>query len=148
MLFATLLPGCGDKDKMHQTKIKTRGGLPAQQPQAKPEDRGKEAINLTPDLLYPGSTTYEDAKYEYVSNDDPDKVANWFQQNLKGTSTNKITTKDPKNFKYEIFYKGIEIDIFPGPHGTDTLIRYKIPLSSSGKTEQIEQPKKTDEAEK
>jgi len=143
MILVVLTIGCGGGSRMHQTKDRTVGGLPRMAPQMAPDEKGAEAIKLTPDLIYPGSASYEGAKYFYVSADSPEKVASWFEQNLKGSSSNK-TSDDPADYKVVISYKGLEIDVVTGPHGSDTLIQYKTPINS--KT--LEQAEKEKEPEK
>jgi hypothetical protein len=139
-IFAVALNGCGAGGNMHQTKDKTPGGLPRQAPQVTADTRGNSVIELTPDLLYPGSAPYEGAPYDYISADNPQKVGDWFAANLKGSISNKTTTSDPNNFRIQINYKDLIIDILPGPNGGDTLIRYKTPLKT--KTTEPEQKKK------
>jgi len=130
LILLTFVVSCGSDNKMVQAKKKTAGGLPAQVPQMSSGDKAKEVIKLTENLIYPGSKPYETAKYDYVSGDNPDKVCNWFETNLKGSVVNKMTTKDPGNCKYTITFENLIIDILPGPHGADTLIRYKMDIKT------------------
>jgi len=91
--------------------------------------KGQPIINLTPDLIYPGSTLYEGSIYSYVAPDSPEKVAKWFEDNLKGSTVERRSASIPTDTKWIVTYKDLIIDIVYGPNQTDTLIRYKKDLS-------------------
>ncbi len=73
---------------MHKAKTNPQG-LALPQEQMDKDTRGKDIINLTDEIRYPGMVSYQNAKYEFTSEDSPQKVAEWFMANLKGASDNK-----------------------------------------------------------
>ena len=121
VLVITSFCSCGKKDEeMHKAKSNPQG-LAMPQEQIDKDTRGKDMINLTDEIRYPGMVSYQNAKYEFISEDSPQKVTEWFMANLKGASDNK------RDVDWTVRYQNVIIDIIP--YGSDgTLLRYKAKL--------------------
>ena len=124
-IVLAIVSGCGSGSGMHQTKLKTRGGLARQVPQVDDYSKGQSLIVFTEEMKYPGMTPYEDSKYDFVSADPPEKVARWFEANLKDSTVNRRTGQRAEDVKFEITWEQYIIDVVAGPNGSDSLIRYK-----------------------
>lgn len=121
VMVITSFCSCGNKGaKMHKAKTNPQG-LALPQEQMDKDTRGKDIINLTDEIRYPGMVSYQNAKYEFTSDDSPQKVAEWFMANLKGASDNK------NGDEWVVNYKNVIINIVP--YANDgSLIRYKAKL--------------------
>jgi hypothetical protein len=124
-MFSALVSGCNKDREMHEPKEKTPGDLAVLEEQIDPNERGKEAIQITEDILFPGSEPYEGAKYDFLADESPAKVAHWYEVNLEGCEVKKISGNKPENAKWEITLDDLIIDVVPGPGEDNTLIRYK-----------------------
>jgi len=91
------------------------------------KDGPKPMIDLT-GIIYPGSAPFEGAKYDYLTSDPPEKVADWFKQTLPEATVEQKTSSAPSDSKWIVTYKNYIIDIVVGPGGTESLIRYKYNL--------------------
>jgi hypothetical protein len=96
-----------------------------------PSGTGKPVIDLK-GIIYPGSTPFQGAQYDYVSSDAPDKVAEWFRQSVQGSTVDKPTDAAPDAI-WVVNYKDYIIEIIAGPNQTDTLVRYKKNLNTKSK---------------
>jgi len=124
-MFSALVSSCNKDRKMHQPKEKTPGDLPVIEKKVGVNERGKEAIQITEDILFPGSEPYEGAKYDFIADESPAKVAHWYEINLEGCMVKKISGNKPENAKWIITLDDLTIDVLQGPEGDNTLIRYK-----------------------
>lgn len=124
-VFSVILSGCTKDKPIHEAEVKTPGDLPVLDKQIDANERGKEAISITEDILYPGSEPYEDAKYDYLADESPAKVAHWFEGNLEGCKVEKTSSKDPKDAKWIITLEDLIVEVLQGPEGDNSLIRYK-----------------------
>ncbi len=127
-MFSMLVSGCTKDREMHEPKEKTPGDLAVLDDQIEPDERGKEAIIITEEMLFPGSEPHEGAKYDYVADESRAKVAHWFEINLEGCKVKKISGNNPENTKWIITLDDLIIDIVHGPDKDNTLIRYKKDL--------------------
>ena len=124
-MFSALVSGCTNDREMYEAKEKTPGDLAVLEEQIGPDERGKEAIKITEDILFPGSEPYENTKYDYLADESPAKVAHWFEINLEGCKVKKISGSKPEIAKWIITLDDLIIDIVQGPDEDNTLIRYK-----------------------
>jgi len=90
---------------------------------------GKPIIDLT-GIVYPGSKPFDNAQYDYMSSDTPDKVAEWFRQNLPDATVDKPGADTLSDALWVVNYKDYIIEIIVGPNQTDTLVRYKKKLDN------------------
>ncbi len=127
LILLTAFSGCNKDVKMHQSKIKNEQGLPKMVHQVDETARGRSIIDITEDMKYPGMTPYQGAKYEYLSGDSPQDVADWFVANLDGATMKKNQASAEDNSKWIIKYKKNIIDIVYYS-GSGALIRYKYDL--------------------
>lgn len=124
-----LVSGCGGKSKMHQTKDRNPHGLANMHHQIDYEtERGRAVIELTEDMKYPGIEPYEGAKYDFISGDPPQTVADWYSGALEGSRVKKQIGKQGGASKWVIKQDKLIIDIMPYG-GSGSLIRYKLDLS-------------------
>ena len=128
-ILTMLVAGCGSKSgKMNQARKKNPQGLAMQGPQINEGEGGRAIFEITEEMTYPGMEAYEGAKYEFITADAPEKVAEWFGEALKGSSTAKKTGKRGGNTKYTIKQNKFIINLIPYG-GSGTLIRYKIDIT-------------------
>lgn len=121
---AIICSGCSGGDGMHKSKKLNAQGLPDQVPQIDPTQRGKQVINITPELTYPGMLSYEGGTYEFVSKDNPQKVADWYQANLAGCTMQKTSTDVETDAFWTVNYKKIIIRIYY-INGSESIIKFK-----------------------
>ena len=120
VMIVTLAIGCSKKSKKMFGAQKNEHGLAMPQRQIDKEIRGKDIINITDAMKYPGMEQYSNAKYDYTSEDPPEKVAEWFLANLKGSTDRK----QGDGSELIIIYKETIINIIPYGDG-GSLLRYK-----------------------
>lgn len=125
VLFSSLVSGCNQDREMHPPEKTTPGDLAVLEDQVEPNERGKEAIIITEDILFPGSEPFEGAKYDFLADESPAKVAHWLEVNLEGCKVEKISGNKPEDAKWIITLDDLIIDVLQGPEGDNTLIRYK-----------------------
>lgn len=124
-MLSVFLSGCSNSRVMHEAEKKTPGDLPVLEGQIEPDERGKEAVTLTEDILFPGSEPYEEAQYDYIADESPAKVAHWFEVNLEGCKVKKLSGNQPEKAKWIITLDDLIVEVHQGPEGDNTLIRYK-----------------------
>jgi hypothetical protein len=140
-LFLVVLLGCADKKKMYPAKEKTPGGKPKMKHQIEPTDRGNLAIILTDKILYPGSTPFEDAQYDYIAQETPARVAHWFEVNLENSTLKNIPGRSEQDEYWIVEQEDLIIEIYYGPNEGSSLIRYKkdINMTDSDNSSEFEQ---------
>ncbi|MBU1024002.1 hypothetical protein KKB99_06935, partial [bacterium] len=103
LIVIASVSGCGDKNAMRQTKDKNPQGLANMHHQVDyANQKGKSALDITEDMKYPGIQPYENAKYEFISGDSPQTVADWYKEHLKGSDVKKLTGKQSGQSKWII----------------------------------------------
>lgn len=127
LILLVAFSGCNKEKIMHESKIKNEQGLPKMVHQIDKDARGRDIIDITEDMKYPGMTPYQGAKYEFTSGDSPQAVAEWFVANLDGATMKKNQAQAEENSKWIINYKKNIIDIVYYS-SSGSLIRYKYDL--------------------
>lgn len=112
-LMAIVFAGCGKPEK----------------PISHPERNSKDQLVLTENIIFPGSQHYFEAKYDYLSEESPEKVVSWFKTNLDECVVEEIADGIPEETRWVVKHNDINIRIyqFPEdqfPEGNKTLIRY------------------------
>jgi hypothetical protein len=123
-VVAIICSGCSKRDGMHTSKKVNPQGLPIQGPQIGDDETGKPVITITPELTYPGMVSYEGQTYEFLSKDDPQKVADWYQANLAGSTMQKKTFDVETDSIWTVNYKKIIIKI-SYINGNESMIKFK-----------------------
>lgn len=141
ILLVLVLSGCADKRQMYPPKDKTKGGQAVIKEQIKPTDRGKQAIILTDKMLYPGSTPFEGAQYDYITQETPARVAHWFEVNLENSTLKNIQGRSEQDESWIVEQGDLIIEVYYGPIEGSTLIRYKkdIHMTESDNSSDSEQ---------
>ena len=124
-VLSILLFGCAKKKPIYETDKRTPGDLPVLDKQIDDDEHSVDIISLTEDLIYPGSEPYEDAKYDYLADESPAKVAHWFEGNFEGCKVKKVSANLPENAKWIITLDSLIVEVLQGPERKNTLIRYK-----------------------
>ena len=124
LIFVFSMSGCDKGVKIHQTKIRNEQGLPKMVPQIGEDAPRIDIITLTEEMRYPGMTNYEGAKYDFISGDPPETVANWFEANLDKSILKKNQASREKDSKWIIFWGDFSIDVL-AYDSSGSLIRYK-----------------------
>jgi hypothetical protein len=123
-VVAIICSGCGKGGDMHKSKNLNDQGLPKQGPQVGDTEIGKAVITITPELTYPGMTNYEGQTYEFLSKDDPQKVADWYQANLAGSTMQKSSSDVETDSFWTVNYKDLTIRIYY-INGSESIIKFK-----------------------
>jgi hypothetical protein len=126
-VVAIICSGCSKRDGMHTSKKVNPQGLPIQGPQIGDDETGKPVITITPELTYPGMESYAGQNYEFVSKDDPQKVADWYQANLAGSTMQKTVTSEETDSFWTVNYKKLIIRIYYY-NGNESIIKFKTEI--------------------
>ena len=124
-LMLLTISGCTEERVMHESKERTPGDLAVIEPKASSTDVGKPAIEFTEEIMHPNAKPYEGARYEYLVDETPARVAHWFELNLEGCKVKHIRRGGSLGDKWTVTKGSLIIDVFYGPGEDNTLIRYK-----------------------
>jgi hypothetical protein len=69
-------------------------------------------------------TNYEGQTYEFLSKDDPQKVADWYQANLAGSTMQKSSSDVETDSFWTVNYKDLTIRIYY-INGSESIIKFK-----------------------
>ncbi|MBU1024003.1 hypothetical protein KKB99_06940 [bacterium] len=124
LVLLTLI-GCREEKKMHESKERTPGNLAVIEPKSSPLEGGQPIIEMTEEIMYPNATSYEGARYEFIADETPARVAHWFEVNLEGCTVEQIKGAGSTTGKWIVTRRDLIIDVVAGPGEDNTLIRYK-----------------------
>ena len=119
-MLLSLVFGCGKDKKKMGSAPRNEHGLALPQTQIDSSIKGKDTITISEEMRYPGMVQYDNAKYEFTSEDTPETIGEWFLSNLKGSFKNN----KGDGSEWIIIYNDVIINIVPFGSG-GSLLRYK-----------------------
>ena len=126
-VVAIICSGCGKSGEMNKSKKLNDQGLPIQGPQIGDDETGKPVITITPELTYPGMESYAGQNYEFVSKDNPQKIADWYQANLAGSTMQKTVAGEETDSFWTVNYEKLTIRIYYY-NGNESIIKFKTEI--------------------